>query len=236
MDNPSLISVPCLRDVVAKVAVIKHDTTQVRTKGNLSFYRCTVVVCAGGEKYGMEGKAAVARQAREAVWLRVLAKLYVRGKLESHQGPKSNFPAPNGNSAARGRDTIKNLWDVYRYCAMMGRLPVTKLRKDIDTGLLEYTIALDEPPIHVSGTYKTQANVCKGAIDAFPRAVKRSAVQEGPRNRIHTIFDRFKSQKDAANFLEWLTQHDFITLDVRNTARTSVEGARTPEMAGVTAE
>lgn len=118
----------------------------------------------------------------------------------------------------------------------MGRFPVIELRKDTITGLLEYTITLDERLIHVYETHKNQASACKNAIDAFQTAIKRSAIQGGPRDRIHTIFNRFESQEEAANFLEWLTQHGFITLDVRNAARISVEGAETPEVADVTAE
>lgn len=236
LDNPSLICIPDLQDVVSKVAVIKRDVTRFRTKGNLSFYHCTAVVSAGGKRHALQGVAAVAKQAREAVWLRMLAKLHVRGILESPQGQKSHSLAPKGDSATRERDTIKNLWDVYHYCAMMGRLPVISLLRDTNTGLLEYTIALDNPFINVSGIHKTQANACKSAIDAFQTAVKRSVVHGGPRNRINVIFDRFESQKDAASLLEWLTQHGLIELDVRNVARTSSEGATTPELEGVIAE
>lgn len=98
MDNRSLISIPYLQDIVAKVAVIERDATQIRTKGILTFYLCKVVVCAGGGKVRRGRESCCGKQAREAVWLRVLAKLHVRGKLEPPQGQKSTSLAPKGDS------------------------------------------------------------------------------------------------------------------------------------------
>lgn len=238
IDDPSLVSIPHLQAVVANVAQIErysvsHHRTTVRR-----FYRCTLAVRVGADTYCLKVKAAMAQQARETAWLHMLAKLHARGwKLDYPKGQKNPSLAPKGSLAARGHYSIKNLWDVYHYCATTGTLPGIQLRKDTNTGLFEYTIVLDEQFIHVSGTHKAQANACKNAIDAFQAAVNQDAVQGGLSDEVPVIYCRLKSQKDAADFMSWLIRHGLIKVDVHNTARTSVEGAETPaELAGFIVE
>lgn len=234
IDDPSLVSIPHLQAVVANVAQIErysviHQRTTVR-----SFYRCTLAVRVGADTYCLKVKAAVAQQARKTAWLHMLAKLHARGwKLDYPKGEKNPSLAPKSSLATRGHYSIKNIWDVYHYCATAGTLPKIQLRKDNSTGLFEYTIMLEEQFIHVSGTHKTQAKACKSAIDAFQAAVNQNAVLGGLPDELPAISCRLESQEDAADFMSWLIRHGLIKVDVHNTARTSIEGADTPaELAG----
>lgn len=144
MDDPALMSrsIPHIRSVVRKTALIGLDSvTQCRTEHDESFYLCCLAVHVGAETYPVRVRAVEAQKARETAWLHIIAKLHLRGKLDSPEVQNSVSLTPKGSPNARCTDTIENLVDVYRHCAMIGILPEIKLRKDTNTGLFEYTIA-----------------------------------------------------------------------------------------------